>query len=126
MAKAPVQLRQGSIVIAPIVPDAGITKPRPAVVLTPTDVIPAQSVIDVIGVTASFFPDQDVYVELPSRDDGRIPTGFRKRCAAKLTLVQRFPKEKLQPTGKHLPRAALEALLARLKAYAASHPGSSP
>ena len=116
----PPPLRQGSIVIAPIVPDAGRIKPRPAIVLTATNLLAAEPQIELIGVTGSYYPDDPLYFELPWTPDGRGPTRFARPSAAKLTLVQRFPKAKIWPTDGYLPRPVLDRLLARLKEYAES------
>jgi hypothetical protein len=118
--QTPSPLKQGSIVIAPIVPDAGRIKPRPAVVLTPTNLIATEPQIEVIGVTGSYYPDDPLCFALPWTPDGRGPTRFARPSAAKLTLVQRFPRAKLWPTDGYVPRPALDELLMRLTRHADS------
>jgi hypothetical protein len=119
---SPRQIRQGSVVIAPIVPDAGRIKPRPAVVLTPDAEIATASELAVIGVTASFREDDPQYFELPWSASGNAKTGFRKRCAAKFTLVQKFAVDLLRPTGGCLSREKFAALIDALRRFAARLP----
>jgi hypothetical protein len=124
--RMPSALKQGSVVIAPIVPDAGRIKPRPAILLTPTPLVRSEPQLELIGVTGSYYPDDPLYFELPWTPDGRGPTRFARPSAAKMTLVQRFPKAKIWATDGYLPKQVLEKLLIRLKEYADSLKGNPP
>src|SRR5687767_8188801 len=96
------RLRQGDIVIAPITPDAGPLKPRPAVVISTDEQLASSNDVEVVGVTGSFYPADPLFMELPHNPSGKGPTGFAKPSAAKRTWVQRFAQSSVQPTGKFL------------------------
>ena len=114
-------LRQGDIVTAPVTPDAGDLKPRPAVVLSTSDEMKRTGRALLIGVTSSFFPDPYLYFELPWRADGNVSTGLRAPSAAKRTMVQEFDAVALKPTPRYVPKARMAALLDWLEQFPQTH-----
>lgn len=108
-------IRQGDVVIAPLRPDGGQTKPRPAIVISPDDENSKNPHVDVIGVTGSFWPDDPLYVPLPFHPQGRTATTFTKPCAAKLTWIERFSQANVTRTRGYLAKPALIILLQRLR-----------
>jgi len=78
----PSALKQGSVVIAPIVPDAGRIKPRPAILLTPTPLVRSEPQLELVGVTGSYYPDDPLYFELPWTPDCGERRAYRAGCGA--------------------------------------------
>ena len=121
MAERP-EIRQGDVVIAPIRPDAGQAKPRPAIVISPDHENAVSPHVVVVGVTGSFFPNDPVYMPLPFHPQGRTATTFTRPCAAKLTWIERFEKGSVLKTRGFLPKPHLLALLRRLQQLADESP----
>jgi hypothetical protein len=97
--------------MAPVTPDAGELKSRPAVVLSTNDEIKQTGRALLIGVTSSFFQDAHFYFELPWRVDGNVATGFKEPSAAKRTMIQEFNVDALKPTRRFVSKVRMTALL---------------
>lgn len=122
----------GSIVKAPITPDGGVAKPRPAVVIMPPE---ASGRIVVVGTTTDngrYDPantaryDPALYIPMPHAADGSDPSGFLVPCAAKATWVQGFERENVGVVGTRLADQDLERLVQALRAWLRKHPPSIP
>lgn len=100
-----------------ITPPRGKAKPRPALVFTPTELMPAFNDVGVVGISTSYRPDDPDCIPLPWRPDGRVPTRLTRDSAMCLNLVAFVPKSALRPIpGAFLPAdsAAFVELLRRL------------
>jgi hypothetical protein len=115
----PLVLQIGSIVIAPITPDGGVIKPRPAVIINdpPSDLL---APIDVIGITTDdeqYDPNDQVryhpklYKAMPFNPDGSHQSKLTSPCAAKANWYEKFPRNKLRHLGGLLPANELDELL---------------
>jgi len=114
-------LTQGTIAQALIVPARGKAKRRPVVIYTPTNLIPTQHKVGVVGISGSYYPDSDC-IPLPWRADGRVPTRLTRQCAIVLDLIDEIEKESLEPTGGYVSDAVLVELVERLKKRRVSFP----
>ena len=126
---SPRVIRKGVVVKAPITPDGGASKPRPAVVVKTPAATDDQIVV--VGVTTDnerYDPndavtyDPELYIPMPYAADGSASTGFTSPCAAKATWVEAFPRSKIQPTNYRLADELVDELVEKLKAYVRAHP----
>ena len=106
---------EGDIVVAAIRPPRGEVKRRPGVVVTAADLGDANATVTVVGITTSYRPDDPEVVRLGWRADGQIHTRLRRDSAAAASLTNDVAVGDLQPTGGHLSKAELKALLALLR-----------
>lgn len=82
-------LKQGSVIRAWIEdPQGGNPKPRPLVVVTPTDDIRQSAVLVAVAITGRFSdPLADDEVPLPYHPAGKANSGLRKPCVAKCSWM---------------------------------------
>jgi hypothetical protein len=127
-------IREGTIVWAPITPDGGVVKMRRSVVLFNPARDPTGT-IWVVGVTSDggeYDPsdtvayDPELFFPMPFAKDGSHATTFTVPCAAKMTWVQGFTRDKIEVTDGFLPAADFDALVERLKAYRRKLRASEP
>ncbi len=78
--------KQGDIVIATVRPAQGETKRRPAVVITPPSSMATAATLRIVGISASYRPEDPDVVPLGRRADWRIHTRLRRDSAAVATL----------------------------------------
>lgn len=116
MPKGIKRIREGSTVRVRIKPPRGEKLVyRPAVVITPNSEIDSRDSIEVIGITHSHHPDDDV-VPLPWHPEGKCATGLTYDSAAVLCWIVRVKKRDAKPMG-HIPKSRLAEILCRLKKY---------
>ena len=99
------------IVWARIVTKRGDPKYRPAVLLTPTNLIDQTDPLLIMGISSSYYPGNDDVVAIPFREDGRSVTGLRKDSAACAGLIQSVLKVDLEWRGGRVPPAYLVDIL---------------
>jgi len=81
----------GQIIWAELADANGIRKMRPAVVVTPTDRIPASGSLEVVAVTSVVpQPLPSDHVLLPWHARGHPRTGLNRKCAAVCSWVVRI------------------------------------
>jgi len=107
-------IRQGTIVQAFIVPPRGEPKWRPAVVYTPTALLAAASIVDVVGISGSYYPDDPEQVLLPWRADGNCPTRLTRPSSVQLNLTASVPIEHVRPSAAYVPGKELQKVLVKL------------
>lgn len=108
-------LRQGTIVRAYIIPQRGITKMRYGVVYTPDHEIDLATLIELVAISGSCYPDDPDHIPLPWQADGQVMTRLRKPCAIALNFTDVVPKAQVAPTWGYLPREKLAEMLSGLK-----------
>ncbi|HET6251095.1 MAG TPA: type II toxin-antitoxin system PemK/MazF family toxin [Tepidisphaeraceae bacterium] len=113
MAQPP--LKQGTIAIAVVVPPRGPAKRRPCVVYTPDALIAAATMVDVVAISTSCYPDNPDLIPLPWSEDGRAMTRLRKPCSIALGVTDTVAKTSLTTTWGSVPRNVLADLLDGLK-----------
>jgi mRNA-degrading endonuclease toxin of MazEF toxin-antitoxin module len=97
----------------------GFRKERPAIVLTPTDEISADSPMVVMAVTTSFpDPPPDNHIRLPwNPDPRRVRTKLRQRSAAVIDwLDSLYPDEVIEVHGE-VPPPIMAEIQRRLGAH---------
>lgn len=109
------ELKQGSITTAIVTMPNGKKKARPVVIVSAPDRIKSGTKVLVVGISASYRPDDPNIIPLPWRDDGNIYTGLRKPSAISLALKDLIPYEDLVPTKWWTGKAVLIELLERLQ-----------
>ncbi len=97
------------------VPDAnGIRKPRPAVIVTPTDRIAENAALDVVAISSRLpdpLPEDHV---LPWHAQGHPRTGLNRRCAAICTWTVRVTPADVQSVSGLVPDSIMQAVLAKI------------
>lgn len=117
--------RLGDIVWATVEDANGFRKRRPAVVITATDEIAAQTTARLAAVTTRLTePLPDDYVLLPWSAQGNSRSGLKRRCAAVATWLLEAPTDELEVVGA-LPAAVLNELLAKIAEVGKQVPPSS-
>ena len=114
------QIKFGQIVWVEIADANGITKGRPAVVVTKNDRITATGPLDVVAVT-SFFPDPlpEEYVLLPWHAQKHPRTGLNRKSAAVCNWQARVLTTDIQNVVGTVPPALLLEIMTKV---AASNP----
>jgi hypothetical protein len=109
------EIRQGMITWATMLLPNGKTKRRPVVIVPPTALIKTLDRIRVVGISASYRPDDPNVIPLPWRTDGNIFTGLKEPSAVTLALQDLVDKKLLVPTTCWIGKAALIEMIERLK-----------
>lgn len=108
------ELKQGMIAWATILLPNGKRKCRPVVIATPTELIRTSARIRVIGISASFRPDDPNVIPLRWRADGNIFTGLRKPSAISTALQDDVDPKILRPSDRWIGKPALIEMLERI------------
>src|SRR5437016_8564218 len=109
-------LRRGRIIWASVHDRNGFRKRRPAIILTPTEQIPAGESLEVIAITTTYGdPAPQDHVELPWHPRGHPRTKLNKRAAAVLTWIDRIDANDIQGFGGDVPPKLMVAILDQLK-----------
>jgi hypothetical protein len=107
---APVQF--GQIVWAELADPNGIRKPRPAVVVTPSDRITLSDPLEVVAITSRLptrLPED--HVLLPWHPRGHPRTGLNRKCAAVCTWLARTLPSDIQSIAGLVPGPILLGVL---------------
>ena len=93
----------------------GITKQRPAVILTATNDIRTDEPFTAIAVTTSFpQPPPDDHIPLPWHPQGRAGTKLYKRSAAVLSWIVEVAPNDVEEFGGDVPAAIMFEIFERL------------
>ena len=117
VAKGSKLVRQGATAWAALIPPKGKkVVNRPCVIITPDELIATSEVIQVIGISHSFRPDDPDMVLLPWHADGKCSSGLIMPSAAMICWVCSVKKVDLKIQG-NIPKAHLIEILDRLTEY---------
>jgi mRNA-degrading endonuclease toxin of MazEF toxin-antitoxin module len=107
-------LRLGTIIWAEIADPNGVKKPRPAVVVTPTDAIMPGGSLDLVAIT-SFIPDPlpDDHVLLPWHPQGHPRTGLNRKSAAVCNWVAVVSVDIFQSVAGVVPSTLLIEIMSK-------------
>ena len=110
-------LALGRIVWAQVADANGISKLRPAVIVTPTEAITTEGVLDIVAVT-SRVPDPlpDDHVMLPWHPRGHARTRLNRKCAAVCSWLAQIPASAVEDIAGMLPAATLLEILQKIAA----------
>src|SRR5437870_7479777 len=105
----------GRIVWAEAADRNGIRKVRPVVIVTPTDQISDEILIDCVAVT-SFLPDPlpDDHVLLPWHAQGHPRTGLNRRSAAVCSWQAHIAVDDIKNVGGVVPGPILLEIMAKV------------
>jgi mRNA-degrading endonuclease toxin of MazEF toxin-antitoxin module len=121
----PGPLQFGRIVWTEIADANGIRKLRPAVIVTPSDLITPVSLLDVIAVTSRIpEPLPTDHVVLPWYAQGHARTGLNRKCAAVCTWVARIRHTDIRDIAGVVPGTVMLEILSKATALLA--PPSDP
>jgi mRNA-degrading endonuclease toxin of MazEF toxin-antitoxin module len=90
-------------------------KYRPAVLLTPTDLIAQSDPLLIMGISSSYYPGNDGVIPLQYRADGNTITRLTKDSAACVNLIQSAKKSDLEWRGGSAPPEYLIDILEAAK-----------
>jgi mRNA-degrading endonuclease toxin of MazEF toxin-antitoxin module len=111
------ELRLGRIVWTTLSDANGISKRRPAIVVTPTEHIRQGGSITVAAITTTYAdPPAAHYVELPWHPDVRmVGTGLNRRSAAMLTWLRVITADEIEEYAGDAPAAIIDDISRRLE-----------
>lgn len=110
------RLMTGRIVWADVADPNGHRKPRPAVIVTPTEKIVPARPIDVVAVTSRLEdPLPADHVALPWHAQGHPRTGLNRRCAAVCNWLVQISEADIKAVGGVVPAAQMNAILTKIK-----------
>jgi len=112
VAKA--SLRQGQIVFAPLIPERGEVKLRPAVIYTPDAMLGDDEWVRVVAISTSCRPD-DPHIPIPDDAATRLVTRLNRPSSIALSFVDKVYRTHIQPTRGRLPQELLIEMIVRLK-----------
>jgi mRNA-degrading endonuclease toxin of MazEF toxin-antitoxin module len=93
----PPRIQFGQIVWADIPDDNGVVKARPAVVVTPNDVLAASDLLDVVAVTSRVpEPLPEDHILLPWHAQRHPRTGLNRKCTAVCSWVVQISVHDIQ------------------------------
>jgi mRNA-degrading endonuclease toxin of MazEF toxin-antitoxin module len=102
-------LRTGHVVWAEIADANGVSKLRPAVVVTPDERITASGSVEVVGITSRLaVPLPNDHVLLPWHSQGHPRTGLNRKCAAVCRWVARIAASDIKSIGGLVSGPVLE------------------
>src|SRR5580704_4089184 len=106
------QIRLGQIVWAEIADANGVTKARPAVVMTASDEISPSGLLDLVAIT-SFLPHllPDDHVLLPWHAQGHPRTGLNRRSAAVSSWPAQIKDSDIQDVAGLVPTSLMTVIL---------------
>ncbi len=118
------QIRFGQIVWAEIADANGVSKARPAVVMTASDQISPSGLLELVAIT-SWLPDPipDDHVLLPWHAQGHPRTGLNRKSAAVCSWVAVIPASEVQDIAGMVPGPQLLEIIAKRKAIERSEDG---
>jgi mRNA-degrading endonuclease toxin of MazEF toxin-antitoxin module len=114
-----VPIQFGSIIWVRLADPNGVNvKPRPAVVLTPDDLISTGAPIVVAAVTTSL-PNAltNEYVELPWHPAGAVKTGLRQRCAVHCGWLAEVDPKDVERISGFAPGPKLQEIARKTAAF---------
>ncbi len=112
---APLQF--GQIVWAEVEDANGIRKPRPAIIITPTDRISPSGTLEVVAITSRLAqPLPEDHVLLPWHPRGHPRTGLTRKCAAVCTWLSRISESDIQNVAGLVPGPILLTILSKIAA----------
>jgi mRNA-degrading endonuclease toxin of MazEF toxin-antitoxin module len=110
------QVRFGQIVWVPIPDHNGISKTRPAVVVTPNDDIDESGLADVVAITSTLqTPLPEDHVLLPWHAQGHSRTGLKRKCAAVCSWVVQVSVADVESVTGSITGATLIEILGKIR-----------
>ncbi len=117
-------LRQGSIIWIEVSDPRGNVKRRPVIVLTATDEIILDQLVDGVAVTTTFAePAPSDCIELPWQPNGHPATQLRRRSAAVCSWLVQFRQSEVVSVEGYVPG---KTFLRILQTVAEINRGSEP
>src|ERR1043166_7168266 len=113
--------QMGRIVWAKVADANGISKTRPAVIVTPSDRLGAGQPIDVIAITSRLTdPVPEDHVLLPWHRQGHPRTKLNRRCAAVCTWLAQIAENDIEDVAGIVPSAEMTSILGKIAAAASA------
>ncbi len=120
-----VPLQFGQIVWAEVADANGIRKPRPAVIVTPTERISPSGTLEVVAITSRLpQPLPEDHVLLPWHPRGHPRTGLKLKCAAVCTWLCRILASDIQSVAGIVPGPLLLTILSKIATAQSASPTS--
>ena len=108
------QIRFGQIIWAEIADANGISKARPAVVVTATDQIKPDGLLEVVAITSRLSgPLPDDHVLLPWHSQGHPRTGLNRKSAAVCSWVAVISEKDVQSVAGVVPSPVMLDIIAK-------------
>lgn len=121
------QLSFGQIIWTEVADANGIRKVRPAVIVTPTDQIEDDALVDIVAITSSLpDPIPADHVLLPWHAQGHPRTGLKRRCAAVCSWRAAILPADVQNVAGSVPGPLIVEILKKIAASISPPPQSSP
>jgi mRNA-degrading endonuclease toxin of MazEF toxin-antitoxin module len=109
------QVRFGQVVWVTIADQNGISKMRPAVVVTPDDAIASSGLVDVVAITSTLptaLPDD--HILLPWHAQGHTRTGLNRKCAAVCSWVVQVSVDDIDSVAGLITGSTLAEILKKI------------